>query len=209
MGDPQKLLSRFAGASDLEHADRPSGEPVRSAGSGPDGSSVQRDSDLCWERWTDDQIGEPVVRATYRDTGDCPAWDAYRTAAQTLAGYRHQPNHWAGGWWIAKSPDGRPIGVLILGYLPPGPESDREDGLVFELTYLGLSPPFRGRGLGRSMLRKAIEIAQGESRRRSSSFRAIYAAIDRTNDSARRLYERDRFERCDGESVWVLESPER
>jgi ribosomal protein S18 acetylase RimI-like enzyme len=132
-----------------------------------------------------------ALMASYDGTRDCPELNDLRSADEILAGYRS----------MAESPDwtllrlgGEPVGVLILGAGPkPG---------VAELTYVGLAPGARGRGLGELAVRYALRqrLAAGDG--------WLTLSTDERNGPAVRLYGRLGFRRFDVQHVFIW-SPTR
>jgi ribosomal protein S18 acetylase RimI-like enzyme len=93
-----------------------------------------------------DAFGEALI-ATYTGSLDVPEANTDRRPEQILAGYRPgqpDPPH----WWLARTPDGTPVGVLILISPRQAP--------AWELGYLGVVPSARGHGHGRELLRFAM-----------------------------------------------------
>ena len=115
------------------------GHPTRSAGA----------SRLTAIRYTDTDpaaFHTTLVRA-HDDSLDCPELHAVLTPDDVLAGYLDVAPDPA-GWWLAVADD-QPAGVLLLN-------GD-------ELTFLGVVPEWRDRGVGRQMLELALEQAPGLS----------------------------------------------
>jgi ribosomal protein S18 acetylase RimI-like enzyme len=117
---------------------------------------------------------EAAILASYRDTLDCPGLVGLRTIDDILAG------HMASGvftpdLWFALALGDEPVGVLLLSMLPQRHAA--------ELVYLGLSPAWRGRGLGRRLVEHALSLAHA---RRAET---VLLAVDDRNTPAMRLYE--------------------
>jgi ribosomal protein S18 acetylase RimI-like enzyme len=83
-----------------------------------------------------------LVRA-HDDSLDCPELHGVLSPDEMLAGYRDTAPDPA-GWWLAIA-EHRPAGVLLLN-------GD-------QLTFLGVVPEWRGRGVGRRLLDLALERA--------------------------------------------------
>jgi mycothiol synthase len=80
-----------------------------------------------------------------------------------------------------------PGGVLLLrhGAQPVGTAHvfrDNEPGQAAEIGMLSVYPDYRGRGLGRLMLRKALEVAF------HNGFHPVYLSVNAANESAVSLY---------------------
>ena len=67
-----------------------------------------------------------------------------------------------------------PRAILLLSEVPDRPS--------WEVAYLGLTPPARGRGLGRAALAHALDLARPHVAR-------LELAVDERNHPARHLYE--------------------
>ncbi|KUJ87494.1 MAG: putative acetyltransferase [Halomonas sp. 54_146] len=99
---------------------------------------------------------------------------------ELLAGFYQQdpqaPQH-----WYAVNYQGAVIGVLLLAsHLASG---------HWELMLMGLTPKWRGQGLGRSLLNKALALAQ------QAGAQEVVLAVDAVNLPAKRLYQQAGFER--------------
>jgi ribosomal protein S18 acetylase RimI-like enzyme len=128
-----------------------------------------------------------LLLATYDGTLDCPELNGVRTGEQVLAGYAAaaaDPPH----WWVAEEA-GRPVGVVFL--------APRDDGAC-ELTYLGLVPAARGRGLGRHLVRFAAQQAA------AGGHLSLALSADVRNVPALRLYAADGFRETDRRDVYLL-----
>lgn len=98
---------------------------------------------------------------------------------ELLAGFYQQdpqaPKH-----WYAVNYQGAVIGVLLLAsHLASG---------HWELMLMGLTPKWRGQGLGRSLLNKALALAQ------QAGAQEVVLAVDAVNLPAKRLYQQAGFE---------------
>ena len=117
-----------------------------------------------------------VLAATYLGSLDMPELEGVRSLDDVLASHRasgrFDPTHWSVGH-LTGEPEAAT--VLLL--------SDVTDRPVWEVTYLGLTPAARGRGLGRVALTHAIDQAG------AAGVDRIELAVDARNTPARRLYE--------------------
>jgi mycothiol synthase len=120
-----------------------------------------------------------TLARTYEDTLDCPEVSGVRTIEQVVEGYRAQGRYDPARWWLAREA-GSPVGVAIVTAL-----SGCGD---WEVGYMGLVPPARGRGLGRELLGKAL----GEAR--AAGARHVTLSVDARNGPAWRLYRGMGFE---------------
>jgi mycothiol synthase len=115
-----------------------------------------------------------ALQATYLGSLDMPELSGTRGLDDILEGHRAAgrfvPELWQLGR-VAGQPEA--AAVLLL--------AEAHDRDAWEIVYLGLTPPARGRGLGRAVLRRAIELTKGESSR-------LELAADERNEPAMRLY---------------------
>jgi GNAT superfamily N-acetyltransferase len=135
-----------------------------------------------WERYsaqTHELFGRTIV-ATYHQSLDCPALTGLRDIDDILAGHKGSGAFDPECWFVLLEGD-KPLGVLLLN------ETLRGDAI--ELTYLGLLPEARGRGLGETMIDQALAVAarQGHSR--------FCLAVDSENLPALKLYYRHGMQR--------------
>ncbi len=115
-----------------------------------------------------------VLQATYSGSLDMPELEGTRGLDDILAGHRAAglfvPDRWQLGR-IAGEPEA--AAVLLMAEVP-----GRD---AWEVIYLGLTPAARGRGLGRAVLRHALELARVHTPR-------LELAVDLRNTPAVRLY---------------------
>jgi ribosomal protein S18 acetylase RimI-like enzyme len=130
---------------------------------------------------------EAVLEATYAGSRDMPELEGARALDDVLAAHEATGRFDPGRWWVGGVP-GEPeaAAVLLLNVAP-----DRD---AWEIGYLGLSPPARGRGLGRAALVHALAQARPHAPR-------LDLAVDLRNDPARYLYARCGFVRYDRRAV--------
>ncbi len=110
---------------------------------------------------------------TYEGTLDFPELSGARTIDEIVVGYRANPNYRPEHWWLA-SINGEPVGVLMLS------ELDRLEG--WDLTYLGVVPEWRNRGVGRALLETAMRIVA------DAAGAHLEVAVDARNAPAIQLY---------------------
>ncbi len=134
-----------------------------------------------------------IVEQTYRETADCPDLAKYRRTEQTLCGYRASGSFAPELWFrIRDTTNDRLAGVLILA------QHRRESASsVIELVYMGVLPEARGHGIGRELVRLAMQRA-GEL-----GAEQMIMAVDQANHWARRIYHQLGFAPVLSESVWV------
>ena len=125
----------------------------------------------------DDAFVQLLIQ-TYEGTQDVPELNGRRTEAEILGGFRElDPSH---SWWLEYG--GERVGLLILAL--------RSDDPTVELSYVGLVPQARGRGLGG----EAVDFAIAESA--LSARHSIQLNVDVRNEPALRIYH-DRMFRTD------------
>lgn len=129
------------------------------------------------------QTHELFVRAvgdSYQQSLDCPGLNGLREIDDVLTGHKAS-GEFDPRFWFVLCRQGSPIAVLLLNRVP------RSD--TAELVYLGLVPPFRGRGLGNLMLRHALHCV------RQIGLERLSLAVDANNAPALNLYYRHGLQR--------------
>jgi mycothiol synthase len=120
-----------------------------------------------------------VLTRTYLGSLDMPELEGVRSLDDVLAGHRaggrFDPDRWQVGR-LAGEPEA--AAILLLTEAP-----DRD---AWELSYLGLTPEARGRGLGRAALARALALARPHVSR-------LELAVDARNHPAERLYQATGF----------------
>jgi mycothiol synthase len=116
-----------------------------------------------------------VLQATYAGSLDMPELEGIRSLDDVLASHqaagRFDPSRWRVG---ALPGEPRAAAILLLSEVPDRP--------AWEIAYLGLTPPARGRGLGKSALSYALNLARPNVPR-------LELAVDDRNHPARHLYD--------------------
>lgn len=135
-----------------------------------------------------------ILDRTYSGTRDCPLLSRVRNAADALAWHRGTGSFDPARWRICRR-DGVDAGVLLLG--------EDLDQNTWEVVYLGVVPEWRGQGLGRAMLRSALEQARDAGRL------AMHLAVDSTNTYAINIYNRIGFTVTTVRGVYLRMTPER
>ena len=116
-----------------------------------------------------------VLQATYAGTLDMPELEGARSLDDVLESHRAAGRFVAERWRLGRLPgDAQASAILLLAEVP--------GRNVWEVIYLGLTQPVRGRGLGRAVLEHAIELAGCEVSR-------LEIAVDLRNTPALRLYD--------------------
>jgi ribosomal protein S18 acetylase RimI-like enzyme len=146
-----------------------------------------------WSPWAAEPTRAQLelLLATHEGTLDCPELNDARTADEILAGFR--PTDTANrSWWNARDEGGTLVGVvLVVG---------GGDGAL-EVSYLGLVPSARGRGLAGALLQFADQVA------RLASSPALTVSVDARNTPAMKLYARHGFVEYDRREVWLASWP--
>jgi mycothiol synthase len=115
-----------------------------------------------------------VLQATYTGSLDMPELEGTRGLEDILAGHQAAGLFVPERWRLGRVP-GEPEAAAVL-LLTQAPGRD-----AWEVIYLGLTPPARGRGLGRAVIRHALELARGQAP-------VLELAVDLRNTPAVRLY---------------------
>jgi ribosomal protein S18 acetylase RimI-like enzyme len=110
---------------------------------------------------------------TYQGTLDCPELNGVRDIEEILEGHRRQGKHDPGLWWLLFQA-ANPVGILLLTEMPEWGSLD--------ISYLGVVPEVRGRGLGRALTAKAL----AEARRVGVG--QLTLAVDGRNLPAQKTY---------------------
>jgi ribosomal protein S18 acetylase RimI-like enzyme len=147
-----------------------------------------------------DRIGK-VAEASFSESDDCPALSEFRTPTEIIDGFRKSSQFDPLLWRLATL-GGTPVGCLLL--TPHGEvDSSREGGPAtafgaVEISYMGLVPAYRKRGLGTELLVESIRIAKQNQASR------MVLAVDRENSPAIALYQRQGWIEAAEESVWGM-----
>jgi mycothiol synthase len=129
-----------------------------------------------------------TLLASYEGTRDCPEVNGVRTLDEILEGHRAQGAYDPGRWWLARE-GGRAVGVLLCTVVP-------ELG-GWDLSYVGVRPEARRRGLGRQLVAKALVEA------RAADALQLNLTVDARNQPAWNLYRRLGFEPFDQRDVYL------
>jgi ribosomal protein S18 acetylase RimI-like enzyme len=139
---------------------------------------------------------ETVISATYEGTLDCPELNGRRSGQQAVLGHESS-GPFQSALWKIYSHDGEDSGITLARCHADNWNDGQPEGIdtVFEIVYLGVTPHFRGRGLGRKMLADLF----ADARRQGVS--EIMLAVDVRNTPAIRLYEQFGFREFDRRRV--------
>lgn len=142
-----------------------------------------------------------VAERSFANTRDCPLLSDYRTAAEIVTGYRMAATFDPSLWRLLMVGE-EPAGCLFLTQHPVADAGmGNIDGLTrgaIELSYMGLVPEHRGRGLGSHILAEAVRVA-----RQKNAIRMVLA-VDMENTPAIMLYRRCEWREAARESVWAM-----
>jgi mycothiol synthase len=116
---------------------------------------------------------EQTLLRTYDNTLDCPELNGVRELAEIIEGHQAQGVHDPEHWWLAEE-SGQARGVLLM--------ADTPDFGGWDLSYVGVVPEARSRGIGRALTCKALADA------RAAGAERVTLAVDVRNEPARRLY---------------------
>ncbi|MCC7086739.1 MAG: GNAT family N-acetyltransferase [Pirellulales bacterium] len=114
-----------------------------------------------------------LISQTYDASQDCPELNGKRPVDEVLASYRAIGHNRRQTWFVAQQESAN-VGCLLLAEHP----KQRD----LELIYMGVVPPFRGRGMGRDFIEHARTIAGGLPTERLS------LAVDARNKPALAIY---------------------
>jgi mycothiol synthase len=128
-----------------------------------------------FEAYSDANAGcfRQTLARSYDGTLDCPELNGVRTIEEILAGYRAAGPFRPDRWWLIRAGD-EPAGVVILTELPEGP--------TWDLSYLGIVPEHRRKGLAHSATCRALHAT------RNADAVELILAVDERNVPARGLY---------------------
>jgi mycothiol synthase len=125
---------------------------------------------------------------TYEGTLDCPELDGLRTIEEIIQGHQAQGSFRPANWRLAFLDD-QPAGVLLLTLL--------EDGSTWDMSYLGVGPEFRRRGVGRALAVHALRKTHDAGALR------LLVAVDARNLPALALYQSLGFQETGRREVYL------
>jgi ribosomal protein S18 acetylase RimI-like enzyme len=131
---------------------------------------------------------QQTLMRTYEGTLDCPELNGVRGPEDILAGHMDQGKHDSTLWWLAFQ-ESRPVGVLLVTSMP---EWD-----ALDISYLGVVPEARGRGLGHIMAARSLSEAQ------TRGVKQVTLAVDRRNRPAWNIYREIGFEPHEEREVYL------
>ena len=125
---------------------------------------------------------------TYKGSLDCPEVNGIRSISEIIAGHQAQGTHEPDRWFLALN-DEQPAGVLLLTEIP--------ESASMEISYLGVLPRLRRRGIGRQLVMKAIADAC------AAQVAQLTLSVDVRNRPAQNLYRAAGFEVCGEREVYL------
>jgi ribosomal protein S18 acetylase RimI-like enzyme len=135
---------------------------------------------MAWELYSQsshDRFAKAIA-ATYEDSLDCPGLAGLRSIEDIIAGHKAGGEFDARYWYLLRL-NAQPVAVVLLNRL--------SGGSAAELTYLGVAPEARRRGVGRLLVLQALAGAA------AMGARTITLAVDAANVPALRMYHRHGF----------------
>lgn len=129
-----------------------------------------------------------VIEQTYRNSLDCPELNGIRTASESLSDYAASGTTVRELWRVYN--DGHAdVGVILV--------VDRPDQRAWEVIYLGVVETSRRRGIARTMLKNAIEVAS------EAGIERLIVVADSRNLPAISLYQSFGFKPFDERTAYV------
>ena len=158
-----------------------------------DGTSI--DEDLDHETYCDNNADtfSSVLEQTYVDSLDCPFLNGFRSGSEAIKSHQLSGQFDPAGWRLYRC-GSDVIGLLLLN---EHPEQD-----AIELVYFGVLPEFRGRGMGRKVLKDGIQAAALTGRS------VVFLAVDCGNTYANALYNELGFTELARRRIMLRRSPQ-
>ena len=119
-----------------------------------------------------------VIERTWQESLDCPEMDDTRTIEETIESYKAAGKFTRSCWSLLSVRD-EPAGVCLLSPL-------LADNSI-ELTYMGIVPEYRGKGLGRIMINRALSLSAIDG------YKLMTLAVDAHNHYAWQIYKASGF----------------
>jgi len=120
-----------------------------------------------------------AIEASYERTADCPGLVGLRSVEDIIAGHK-AAGRFAPDLWLALHKRGQPVAVMLINELSQQPG--------YELVYLGVAAPWRGRGIARRLLRYGLGRLTARDQRWGGEKPRIQLAVDEANEPAQALY---------------------
>jgi mycothiol synthase len=133
-------------------------------------------------------VFQATLLRTYQETLDCPELNGIRTVDEIIAGHQAQgvfrPERWLLAWKAAQ-----PVAVAMLAEIP--------DLGAWDLSYLGVVPEARRRGLGRELATLVLHLAK------KSGAPKVLLAVDERNQPAIQLYQELGFLSLENRDIYL------
>ncbi len=142
-----------------------------------------------FRRYTEEELSS-VIEATYEQSFDCPPLRGLRPLSDVIEGHKASGVFSPRSWWIA-GVEHRPAGCILVNDSTVSPGE-------MDLVYMGVAREFRGRGIGRAMVRRAARWARRRKRR------ALTVAVDTENTYAKRIYDQSGFRETFRRVAYIL-----
>lgn len=141
-----------------------------------------------WQTWdqTNPEVFQETLLRSYEGSLDCPEINGARSIEEVLAGHQAEGEFHPERWWLI-SEKAQPAGVLLMTELP------EEEG--WEISYVGVVPQARRRGLGKEIVTRALLEAK------EAGVIQLTLAVDQRNRPAWKLYRDLGFEPFDQREV--------
>jgi ribosomal protein S18 acetylase RimI-like enzyme len=134
------------------------------------------------------ELFEKTLMQSYKGSLDCPEVNGVRDAGEILAGHKAQGTFEPDRWLLAFD-KGQPVGVLFL--------TELQEFSGWDLSYLGVVPEARRRGVGRELTTLALRMA------RDAGAAQLTLSVDARNRPAWDLYVSLGFEPFDQREVYL------
>lgn len=146
---------------------------------------------MVWQPFRPDTEADfrAVIQQTYVDSLDMPELEDLRSLDDVLEGHR-AAGRFAPHLWRVGHVRGEPAAAAVVLM------AEFHDRDAWEVVYLGLTPPARGRGLGLASLAHAVNLARPNTSH-------IELALDIRNHPADHLYRKAGFHPFDRRQVYI------
>ena len=133
-----------------------------------------------------------LVEQTYRETKDFPSLNGICPTESILSSYM-EDHPFIPDLWFFIEYQNRPIGTLIL--------TELEKSKMFELTYMGIVPEFRGKNLAHEIVAFTKFVAGKHNSER------LLVSVDIQNEPAINVYSRHDFQVYDRKEIYARFMP--
>lgn len=146
----------------------------------PQRAPLRLDGGIEVHHWSEEnrKLFQEAILKSYEQTLDCPGLLGLRHIDDIITGHK-ATGIFDPALWHALYSGNDPVGVMLLNIVP--------QRSALELVYIGITPRWRGKGLGRKLVNHAL----GRAHDRQMS--QLLLAVDQTNSPAMALYRSLRF----------------